>query len=270
MLDKPKWNTEQSERNRYVRFRTDFTFDRFVSLPAEGHYRILDFGCGLGHSLEAVLDRFPNAQFVAADYASHALDLCAQHFGADPRLQIVRMTGTTSLDEIGDGFDVIQLNAVFEHLLPDERPLLMANLWRRLKRGGYLVITETPWRWFPIETHCTSLPLVNYLPDRLALQAFRRCGRYPADSSMQHALRCGLRGGTVSEMIASLSAREGEAQLVRSSREDARDLVESWWHGECRHTRQKQLAYRAISLVRSVTGLSISPWVNIAIRKTAA
>jgi SAM-dependent methyltransferase len=270
MLDKPEWNAEQSERNRYVRFRTGYTFDRFVPLAVDGSYRILDFGCGLGHSLDALLERFPNSQFVAADYASHALDLCEQHFGADPRLQIVRMTGSTSLQEIGGGFDIIQLNAVFEHLLPDERTPLMSDLWRRLKAGGYLVVTETPWRWFPIETHCTSLPLVNYLPDRLALHAFRHCGRYPADSSLAHALRCGLRGGTVSEILASLSAGDGEAELVRSRRDDARDLLESWWHGECRQTRQKRFAYRVMSLVRSVTGLAVSPWVNIAISKSAS
>lgn len=270
MLDRLEWNAEQSERNRYVRFRADFTFDRFVPLPPEGRYRILDYGCGLGHSLDAVLGRFPNSQFVAADYASDALLLCEQHFGADPRLQIVRMTETTSLDEIGDGFDIVQLNAVFEHLLPDERPLLMSDLWRRLKPGGYMIITETPWRWFPIETHCTSLPLVNYLPDRLALFAFRHCGRYAADASMQDALRYGLRGGTVSEIIGSLSAGEGTALLVRASARDARDLLESWWHGECRHTRQKQLAYRALSMIRGLTGLVISPWVNIAIRKSAS
>ena len=269
MLDRPEWNEEQSERNRYVRFRADFTFDRFVPLPAEGSHRVLDFGCGLGHSLDAVLDRFPNSQFVAADYASDALQLCEQRFGGDPRVRIVRMTGSTSLDEIGDGFDIIQLNAVFEHLLPDERSPLMSDLWRRLRPGGYMIITETPWRWFPIETHCTSLPFVNYLPDRLALAVLRHCGRYPADSSMAHALRCGLRGGTVSEIVGSLCADDGAAQVVRSSRDDARDLLESWWHGECRHTRSKQLAYRVLALTRSLTGLVISPWVNIAIRKSA-
>ena len=269
MLDRPEWNAEQSERNQYVRFRADFTFDRFVPLPLDGSYRILDYGCGLGHSLDAVLNRFPNAQFVAADYVSDALELCVQLFGADPRVQIVRMTGSTSLEEIGDGFDIILLNAVFEHLLPHERPLLMSDLWRRLKPGGYMVVTETPWRWFPIETHCTSLPLVNYLPDRLALAALRRCGRYPVDTSMEHALRCGLRGGTVSEIIASLSAGEGAAQLVHATSEDARDLLESWWHGECRHTKAKQLAYRVLRLTRNLTGVVISPWVNIVIRKSA-
>jgi SAM-dependent methyltransferase len=192
MLDRPQWNAEQSERNHYVRFRADYTFDRFVPLPLDGSYRILDYGCGLGHSLDAVLNRFPNAQFVAADYVSDALELCVQLFGADPRVQIVRMTGSTSLEEIGDGFDIILLNAVFEHLLPHERPLLMSDLWRRLKPGGYMVVTETPWRWFPIETHCTSLPLVNYLPDRLALAALRRCGRYPSTLpwSMRFAAVC--------------------------------------------------------------------------------
>ena len=85
------------------------------------------------------------------------------------------------LDQLDGSFDLINLNAVFEHLLPAERRSLLPELWRRLANNGRLVLTETPWRWFPIETHTTSRPLMNYLPDRLALAVARRSGHYGPD-----------------------------------------------------------------------------------------
>ena len=268
MLVTPDWTAQQSERNRYVRFRTDFTFDRLVPLTANGRYRILDFGCGEGHSLEALLRRFPNSEFVAADFASVPLDACARFFGADPRLTIIRMHTSEDLSQLGDGYDVIQLNAVFEHLLPQERPALMATLWKRLAVDGYMVLTETPWRWFPIETHCTSWPFVNYLPAPLALAAFRRCGRFPKDASMEYALRDGLRGATVREIVASLNADPGTVEIVGSKSDDAKDQLERWWHGECRQSRQKQIAYSILSGLRAMTGISISPWLTVVLRKS--
>lgn len=264
------WSAQQRERNYYVRFRTRFTFERFVPLPPEGRYRILDFGCGEGHSLEALLEIFPRARFVCADFMPTALNTFATHFGGHPRVELVRMAGPLDLKHIGDGYDVIQLNAVFEHLLPGERRPLMAELWRRLAPDGYFVVTETPWRWFPIETHTTSLPLVNYLPDRLALAAFRRCGRFAKTASLPEALREGLRGATAAEITAALDAPPGSAETVTSDSPDARDLLEVWWHGECRKTRQKRFAYRLLALLRRLTGITVSPWVNLVFRKHAA
>jgi SAM-dependent methyltransferase len=265
---RPAWNDQQRERNTYVRFRTAFMFDRFVRLAPDGAHRILDFGCGEGHSVEVLLERYPNASFVAADIYSPRLDEFRARFGTDPRVTMILMDGPRSLAALGTGFDIIQLNAVFEHLLPDERQPVMSDLWRRLVPDGYMVITETPWRWFPIETHSTSLPLVNYLPDRLALWAARHCGRFPVDQSWDEALREGLRGGTVAEIIACLGADSGGFRLVESAAPDARNLLDTWWHGECRQTRAKAFAYRTLDWCRRLSGVTISPWINLVLQKT--
>jgi hypothetical protein len=47
------------ERNRFVCFRTAYTFDCFVDLPRTSHLKILDFGFGEGHSIAALLAGFP-------------------------------------------------------------------------------------------------------------------------------------------------------------------------------------------------------------------
>ena len=261
---------DEIERNDYVRFRTRFTFERFVDLPREGIYRFLDFGCGDGHSIEALLDVFPRARFFGAEYEPGTLSRCLARFGSNPRVTIIQTKSPDSLDGIDSGFDVIQLNAVFEHMLPSERQSLMPALWQRISKGGYLVLTESPWRWFPIETHSTSRPLVNYMPDRLALFTMRHLskgGRFSHIRTWEEALRDGLRGATVREIMASLGAAPGSARIVQSSAPDARDMLDVWWYGECRKTKQKKLAYAILSAWRSVTGLVMSPWVNIVVQK---
>jgi len=263
---------DEIDRTDYVRFRTRFTFERFVDLPRDGTYRFLDFGCGDGHSIEALLDIFPQTRFFGAEYEPGTLSRCLERLGGNPRVTIIQTKSPSSLDGIESGFDVVQLNAVFEHMLPAERQTMMPDLWRRIVPGGYLVLTETPWRWFPIETHSTSRPLVNYMPDRLALFTMRHLskgGRFSHIRTWEDALRDGLRGATVREIMASLGAAPGAARIVRSSAPDARDMLEVWWHGECRKNRQKRFAYAALRIWRSMTGMVISPWVNLVVQKVA-
>ncbi len=259
------------ERNQYVRFRTEFVFDRLVGMPRDGHYRILDYGCGTGNSLDALLGYFPNARFVGADIAGTDLDVLRSYLpDVDrSRLQLVEIRDPGDLIQLDGTFDLINLNAVFEHMLPAERRSLLPELWRRLANNGRLVLTETPWRWFPIETHTTSLPLVNYLPDRLALAVARRSGQYGPDLSWTLALRHGIRGATIAEIIACIGAPAGTIERATSDQRDARDQLELWWWGESRHTRQKSLAYWGLSWLRRLTGLVMSPWVNVVFRKTS-
>ena len=264
----PHWTAEQQERRRYVGFRTLFTFDRFIDLPRDGQYKILDYGCGDGHSIEPLLERFPNAHFVAVDCDDTVISVLRSRFADNPRITVLRTGEAPALEAIEHQFDIIQLNAVFEHLLPDERRRIVPQLWSRLAIGGYLVVTETPWRWFPVETHTTSFPLVNYLPDFLALMAVRHCGRFARTLTWREALKRGVRGATIGEILSCLGEARS-AQIVNSAAPDAADLLEVWWHGECRQTRKKALAYKALCWLRAAGGLVVSPWVSLVLRKHA-
>jgi SAM-dependent methyltransferase len=266
----PTWSMpEHRERNRFVRFRTAYTFDRFVDLPRDSHFRVLDFGCGRGHSIHILLEMYPNARFVCAEIAAEDMAEFRANFGKEPRVQLVEMTHPVDTANLGSDYDVLQLNAVFEHLLPDERKTLLPDLWRRLRIGGYMVITETPWRWFPIETHTTSLPFVNYVPNRLALAAVRHCGRYSNSVTWNEALRMGVRGGTYDEITSCIGAPQSTFECVQGNNADARDMLEVWWQGEIRKTRVKAFTYRTLRLFQQATGITISPWVNFVLRKLA-
>jgi SAM-dependent methyltransferase len=255
------------DRGRFVQFRTAYTFDRFIDLPRDSHLKILDFGCGEGHSLDALLEIYPNAQFVGADIDAGLLATCAARLRQNPRVKLIQLSAPTEIEQIESDFDIVQLNAVVEHLLPDERKKLMPDLWRRLRLNGYFVVTETPWRWFPIETHTTSLPFVNYMPDRFALWAVRY--RHSKSLNWTDALKYGVRGATVREIVACIGADNGALEYARSGAADARDMLEVWWRGEIRKSRVKAVTYRVLRSFQRATGIVVSPWVNFVLRKVA-
>lgn len=68
---------------------------------------------------------------------------------------------------------------------------------------GVLFVTETPCRWFPVETHTTGgLFLLNYLPDPWALRVARRFSRRGLQAADWNGLlRDGIRGGSTRDRI---------------------------------------------------------------------
>jgi SAM-dependent methyltransferase len=65
-------------------------------------------------------------------------------------------------------FDIAFSNAVIEHVGgPDEQRRFVAEALRVARRA----FVTTPNRWFPLEVH-TRLPLVHWLPERLAHRAY--------------------------------------------------------------------------------------------------
>jgi SAM-dependent methyltransferase len=70
-------------------------------------------------------------------------------------------------------FDIVFSNAVIEHVGDRER---QRRFVAEAVRVGRRVFITTPNRWFPIEVH-TRLPLVHWLPDRLARRVYRATGR---------------------------------------------------------------------------------------------
>ena len=70
-------------------------------------------------------------------------------------------------------FDVVFSNAVIEHVGPRPRQRAMVSEALRVGRSVFLT---TPNRLFPLELH-TRLPLVHWLPDRLAHPIYRALGK---------------------------------------------------------------------------------------------
>ena len=92
--------------------------------------------------------------------------------------------GTRRLSWADGAFDLVVAVGVVEHLPPRNRRAQVDEYYRVLAPGGYIAILDTPNRWFPLETHSVGLPLVQWLPPRLAWRYVRSCrpdryGRVP-------------------------------------------------------------------------------------------
>jgi SAM-dependent methyltransferase len=91
--------------------------------------------------------------------------------------QIPYVRGDACALPFADGaFDIVFSNAVIEHVGGRNR---QRQLVSEALRVGRRVFLTTPNRRFPVEVH-TRLPLVHWLPDRLAHRVYRAAGKEDA------------------------------------------------------------------------------------------
>jgi 2-polyprenyl-3-methyl-5-hydroxy-6-metoxy-1,4-benzoquinol methylase len=261
----------REEDPRYVEHRLRTEVLAYLSPLEFAGKRILDFGCGSGASPLVLARLLPPCEIVGIELEPRLLELArlrARHFGRTSLKLLQSPAGDSLPADLGE-FDFIMFNAVFEHLLPNERRTLLPRVWRHLRPGGVLFLNQTPWRWSPVELHTTQgMPLINYLPDRVTLWAARRyCRRMAPDESWESMLRRGIRGGTVPEIIGILGGAK-QARLLRPLPEVG-DRVDLWYRSlSTRHAWLKRSLWASLKFARLVTGREITPTLSLAIRKS--
>jgi 2-polyprenyl-3-methyl-5-hydroxy-6-metoxy-1,4-benzoquinol methylase len=266
----------REEDPEYTRRQIETVVRCFLPPDKFDGVRVLDFGCGLGASLCNLYALFgPATEFVGLELNEPLLQVArarAEFYGYE-RIRLIHSAVPDGVPEGLGEFDIVMLNAVFEHLLPDERKHLMPKLWALLKPGGILLVRETPHRYFPIEVHTTSLPLLNYLPHGLALALIRAVKpRAYASTSWSQLLREGVRGATPSEILSSLGAPRGSYERLHSREPKLKDMIDLWAQGEsfARNAGKKRLTLVAARLLKGVTGIDLAPWIAMAVRKLPA
>lgn len=246
----------------------------YVSAQSFSGKRILDFGCGCGSSSVVLARLFPeSAQIVGVDLSREYIDLArhrSQVFGLDERLSFHVSPGPDNLPSGIGQFDYVILSAVYEHLLPHERSTLLPLLWSHTNPNGVVFLNQTPFRWFPVETHTTRLPLLNYFSDRLAIACARRFSkRVGPDETWDELLRRGIRGGTWKEIIEYLERDERNARLLEPKLLDVGDRIELWYRMSSarRAPLAKRLMMYGFRLIKATTGRTIVPGLSLAIKK---
>jgi 2-polyprenyl-3-methyl-5-hydroxy-6-metoxy-1,4-benzoquinol methylase len=233
--------------------------------------RLLDYGCGGGSSTLALSRIFPLASIVGMDISERTLTLAQlrkRHYKLD-RAEFVRVPSTGHLSEPAT-FDLVFLNAVYEHLLPSERPAVLSSLWSALKPGGALILNQTPHRWFPIETHTSGLPVINYLPDSIAKWAHTHLSkRSVGRQSWQQMLREGIRGATPNEILRHIRRVDPRAELLEPIRV-ARTWAGIWYAAKAERVEPGLMAEIIATTRRIVdsTGLCFSPYIAICVKKS--
>ena len=233
--------------------------------------RVLDFGCGCGAST-MVLARLlpPSCQITGIELQERSLEIArlrANHFGRRNVSFFRSPSGSELPAEIGT-FHCVIFSAVFEHLLANERNTLLPRIWQHLEPGGMLFLNQTPHRYSPFEAHTTTLPLINYFPDRAAhYTATHFSRRIPRNDDWETLLKKGIRGGTVKEVLGVLQKAGGSPALVAPAPHIG-DRIDLWHRGlSRRHAWVKRTIWAALKITKLVTRIEMVPVLALAIRK---
>jgi 2-polyprenyl-3-methyl-5-hydroxy-6-metoxy-1,4-benzoquinol methylase len=267
----------RDEDPSYLRKHLELTVTAHID-PAElADAELLDFGCGAGASTVILSQLLPKTRITGIELRAANLDIArarAKFYALEHASFLLSPSGSDLPKGIGP-FRAIMLSAVFEHLLPAERATLLPSLWRLLTPDGVLFIDETPARWFPIETHTTGLPFINYLPDRLAESYARWCSRrVRRDATWDQMRRDGIRGASTKEILGLLPAGDGRPTLIEPRRLGVKGSLDLWirgyadggsgWRGALKRATAAPLAIAA----SSVHGAWLVPYLSLAIRKS--
>jgi len=271
----PAWICDEIARDEDPNYvQRHITFDLLSYVPAEWFKgkRVLDFGSGCGASTVVMARMLPGAEFVG-------VELLEEYTGVARRraellgyrnAQFLTSPDPNSLPANVGEFDAIVLSAVWEHLLPGERPQLLNRLWARMKPGGIIFINQTPHRLWPIEAHTTGIPLLNYVPSAVALPVAKKLSpRVAPEHSWSDLLRKGIRGGTVHEIMGHLKKSGHRATLLSPTAAGMRDRIDLWYQtsSELGKGGVKRVMRTGLKTLRAVSGQTLVPALSIAIRK---
>jgi SAM-dependent methyltransferase len=146
---------------------------------------VLEVGCSFGHMTEYVAEQPDVASIVTFDTDPVFAEV-ARLKAEELQLRNVReirhlsSEATRRLPWPDGRFDLVLVVGVIEHLPVRERHRYVDEYYRVLAAGGHIAILDTPNRLFPLETHSVGLPLVQWLPARLAYVYARmaRAGKF--------------------------------------------------------------------------------------------
>lgn len=263
----------RSEHPPYIEERL-----RLLVSPFDGRarWRALDFGCGAGAS-SVVLARLGVGRIVGVDLVNDYAAIWRRRLAEAgfPQAGTFVQAGTSfRLPFRAGSFDAVFLNGVLEHLLPEERVLILREALRLVAAGGVIFVSETPNPLFPRNSH-TKLWFSELVPRALAARLAARFGPrddFPTAGRVAQ-YRTGMRGMTLARMRAILgdavetihpAARLAELEFTRP-----RNPLQS--AGE--RSRAGALLWSAVRGVSRWTGTPpgvLAPHVNVAFRKRSS
>jgi len=160
---------------------------------------VLDFGCGTGSTTVALCDSAESSRITAVDIDARSLEIAVlrlRHHGKEDRVTMHHIPAVCSVGDLpmdSGSFDFILANGVLEHVVPfSTRPQVVLEMWRLLRPGGLLFISETPNPLWPFDRHTTGLPLIPWLPTGVASRVAVALGRHTAGTDIDVQGRRGM------------------------------------------------------------------------------
>lgn len=152
------------------------------TFPQLAHENILDLGGGKGDHISMVV---PDHKSVTiADYDTQHLQIAREKHG----FKTLTLDGAERLPINDNEYDIVYCNSVIEHVTGPKDEVVkikskakfeqiarvhqkqFADEIRRIGKGYFV---QTPYKWFPIESHTITPSFVQLLPRPLQLLAYR-------------------------------------------------------------------------------------------------
>ncbi len=266
----------RDENPSYVRRALEHSILAYIDESSLAGKTILDFGCGCGSSTIVLAKLFPKAKIVGVDLVEEFISVARSRADFYALSNITFQISSIRKRFLGrlKCFDFAVLSAVYEHMLPMEREIMIPIIWSALSPGGVLFINQTPFRWFPIENHTTGLPLINYLPDHMTYSLAQKfCKRMRTEESWKGLLRRGIRGASPREIIRIIKRNyRGSPMLLEPCRMKLHDRIDLWYalSSESRLRKFKGILRIIFKIVKYTTGAVFLPSLHLAIRKPDA
>jgi SAM-dependent methyltransferase len=172
---------------------------------------VLEVGSSFGHMTEYLAEQPEVAEIHCFDTDPAFVEIVRakveeQGLGAVKEVLLLGNDETRRLPWPDARFDLVLVVGVVEHLPARNRRAQVDEYYRLLAPGGHIAILDTPNRLFPLETHSIGLPLVQWLPPRLAhayarLARPRKFGRVPFEAFVADGT--GWRNATLAECLPS-------------------------------------------------------------------
>jgi SAM-dependent methyltransferase len=142
---------------------------------------VVEVGCSFGHMTEYLAEQPEVGEIRCFDTDPAFVDIVrakVEELGLAKVREVLLLGSdeTRRLPWSDARFDLVLVVGVVEHLPARNRRAQVDEYYRVLAPGGHIAILDTPNRLFPLETHSVGLPLVQWLPARLAY-AYARVAR---------------------------------------------------------------------------------------------
>ncbi len=126
---------------------------------------VLDFGSGTGGSTVAVAAKGAVITGVEPIYLNYVASIeRAKMHALENRIKLIHCPDTSNLPFGTGSFEICFANSVFEYITENRKKYFL-EMWRILKKGGILFITDTSNGIYPFDLH-TGKFWINYQPKR--------------------------------------------------------------------------------------------------------
>ncbi len=141
-----------------------FGFMARMRIAPEYQRRFLDFGCGVGRTSRALIERFDSG--IGVDISARMIDLARQYSAFDSKQTDLQVVESTDIGFVPDrSIDFVYCHLVLQHMPPKFQRAVISEFLRVLARGGVAAF-QTPTAQLP--NVISRLP--NEVPDAIAIE----------------------------------------------------------------------------------------------------